>query len=212
MEITGEPCEALLDSGASRSFINPVVVERLGLKSTCLPTAHCFTMANGEPISVDRVVYALTIVCNGRCFTGDYLVGPTPYDLILGLDWLKRHGITWSFSANTLYARTDGGWCQLLAICKTGTPPLARHKAPGVAGPAEDAYHALAQQVSQMTTAKAASLLRPPPKRYNHKRKAKARVPIEALVREAHANNAKLRTAAEGLNGILAVLLKGQGL
>ena len=70
MEVTGEPCEALLDSGASRSFINPVVVERLSLKSTCLPTAHCFTMANGEPISVDRVVYALTIVCNGRCLLG----------------------------------------------------------------------------------------------------------------------------------------------
>ena len=56
-----------------------------------------------------------------------------------------------------------------------------------------------------MTTAEAASLLRLPPKRYNHKRKAKARVPIEAMVREAHANTAKLRTAAKGLNDILAV-------
>ena len=48
-------------------------------------------MANGKSISVDRVVYALTIVCNGRCFTGDYLVGPIPYN-ILRLDWLERHG------------------------------------------------------------------------------------------------------------------------
>ena len=74
-----------------------------------------------------------------------------------------------------------------------------------VRGFTEDAYHALAQQVSQMTTAEAASLLRLPPKRYNHKRKAEARMPIGAIVRKAHANTAKLRTAAKELNAILAV-------
>ena len=68
MEITGEHWEALLDSGASRSFISLNLVNRLHLKSTCLPSAHSFTLANGEYISVDRAVHCLTTVCNGICF------------------------------------------------------------------------------------------------------------------------------------------------
>ena len=83
---------------------------------------------------------------------------------------------------------------------------MPRPKAPGATVPrAEDAYHALAQQVSQMTTAEAASLLRPPPKRYENKRKANARMHIDEIVRKAHGNTSKLQSAAEGLNAILAV-------
>ena len=206
MHIVGEPCESLLDSGASLSFIHPTLVEQLGLKTTTLSPPHHFTMANGESISVDKAVVALTTVCNNICFTGDYLVGPIPYGLILGLDWLKGQGVTWRFSSNTLLANVNGEWCQLPVVCKTGLPPLMLPKVPLAATtPAEEAYIALAEQVSHMTTAEAAALLRPPPKRYKKKRKATARVPIEKIVQEAHLNNAKLRTTTESLSAILPV-------
>ena len=206
MEITGEPREALLDSGASLSFINPAVVESLGLRTTGLNSAHQFTIANGESIKVDKAVYALTTVCNGFCFTGDYLIGPIPYDLLLGLDWLKRHEITWRFSTNTLHATINGEVCQLPVVCKTGLPILSKTKtSKAIATPAEDAYHALAQQVSQMTTEEASSLLRPPPKRYKTRCKAKARVRIDELVRKAHDSTSNLQSAADGLNAILAM-------
>ena len=118
MEITWKQCEALLDSGASHRLISPNLVNRLHLKSTCLPSAHGSTLANGESISLDRAVHCLTTVCNPICFTGDYLVGPIPYDLILGLDWLKRQrqGITWSFTADIVYACVDGS-CVNSLLC-----------------------------------------------------------------------------------------------
>ena len=196
MEITGEHCEALLDSGASRNFISPNLIDWLHLKSICLPSAHCFTLANGESISVDRAVHCLTTVCNGICFTGDYLVGPVPYDLILGLDWLKRQGITWSFTADTLYANVDGSLCQLPALCKPADSAPTRPLAFGPAFfPAEEAYNVLAQQVSQMSAAEATSLLRPSPNRYKGKSKTRARVSIETLVRQAHTDTSATTNA-----------------
>ena len=209
MEITGEHCEALLDSGASLSFISPNIVNGLHLKSICLPSAHSSTLANGESISVDRAVLCLTTVCNGICFTGDYLVGPIPYDLILGLDWLKRQGITWSFTADTLYINVDGSLCQLSAVCKPADSAPTRPPAVGTACfPAEEAYNVLAQQASQMSAAEATSLLRPPRNRYKGKRKARAHVPIEALVRQAHTDTSKMRSSGASQGLMLCALLQ----
>ncbi|CDJ63124.1 hypothetical protein ENH_00035710 [Eimeria necatrix] len=47
-ELAGSPCEALLETGASRSFISPKTVERLQLKVRRLPEEHRLTEATGE--------------------------------------------------------------------------------------------------------------------------------------------------------------------
>ena len=59
--------------------------------------------------------------------------------------------------------------------------------------------------MSQISAAEATSLLRPPPNCYKGKRKARARVLIETLVRQTHTDTSKMQTALDGLHAILAV-------
>ncbi|CDJ36106.1 uncharacterized protein EMH_0063260 [Eimeria mitis] len=99
LEIVGHRCEGLLDTGAPRSFIRPTIVERLGLKARILPEAYSFTIANGEVTLIDREVPRLSMLCGGECFTGDFLVGPIPYSVILGIDWLVNHKVAWYFQS-----------------------------------------------------------------------------------------------------------------
>ncbi|CDJ65626.1 hypothetical protein ENH_00007820 [Eimeria necatrix] len=102
VELVGSPCEALLDTGASRSFISPKTVERLQLKVRMLPREHRFTVATGARLRIDRVVTGLTLWCGHARFSGDFLVGPVPYDLVLGLDWLTEHKVAWYFQSDKL--------------------------------------------------------------------------------------------------------------
>ena len=99
VEVVGHSCEALLDTGASRSFINPRLVEALQLKVWKLSDVCVFTIANGAHLRIDRTV-SLTVWCGRECFTGDYLVGPVPYDIVLGLDRLRRHMVSWYFQSD----------------------------------------------------------------------------------------------------------------
>ncbi|CDJ27293.1 uncharacterized protein EMH_0030420 [Eimeria mitis] len=93
LEIVSHKCEGLLVTGAKRSFIRPTIVERLGLRVRFLQEAYSFTVANGEVILIDREVPRLSMLCGGECFTGDFLVGPIPYAVILGIDWLVNHKV-----------------------------------------------------------------------------------------------------------------------
>ena len=72
-----------------------------------------FTIANGAQLRIDRTVKSLTVWCGRECFTGDYLVGPVPYDIVLGLDWLTRHKVSWYFQSDKLRTYLDGKWCEL---------------------------------------------------------------------------------------------------
>ncbi|CDJ43023.1 Reverse transcriptase, related [Eimeria tenella] len=63
VELAGSPCEALLDIGASTSFISPKTVERLQLRVRRLPEEHRFTVATSEQLRIDRVVKGLTMWC-----------------------------------------------------------------------------------------------------------------------------------------------------
>ncbi|CDJ38288.1 hypothetical protein, conserved [Eimeria tenella] len=55
VELAGSSCEGLLDTGASRSFINPKTVERLQLRVQRLPEEHKFDVATGEQLRNDGV-------------------------------------------------------------------------------------------------------------------------------------------------------------
>ncbi|CDJ69408.1 hypothetical protein ENH_00068190 [Eimeria necatrix] len=108
VELVGSLCDALLDTGASRSFISPKLVERLQLKVRRLAKEHRFTIATGAQLRIDRVVTGLTLWCGHTRFSGDFLVGPVPYDLVLGLDRLTEHKVAWYFQSDKLRTYVNG--------------------------------------------------------------------------------------------------------
>ncbi|CDI80340.1 hypothetical protein EPH_0034350 [Eimeria praecox] len=100
VEVVGHSFEALLDTVASHSFSNPRLVEALHLKVWKLSDVCVLTIAGGAQLRIDRTVKSLTVWCGKECFTGDYLVGPVPCDIVLGLDWLTRHKVSWYFQSD----------------------------------------------------------------------------------------------------------------
>ena len=167
VELAGSPCEAVLDSGAPKSFISPKTVERLQRKVRRLPKDHRFTVATGKQLRIDRVVTGLTMWCRHARFFGNLLVGTVPYELVLGLDWLTEHKVAWYFQSDKLRTYVNGQWCEL-PVVRTGEAKL-QGNSPTVVHPrtpAEQAYEILAKQVAGMSAEQAAILLRPPPRRY----------------------------------------------
>ena len=172
VEVVGHSCEARPDNGASRSFINPRLVDTLQLKVRKRSDVRVFTVANGAQLRIDRAVENLRVWCGRECFTGDYLVGPVPCDIVLGFDWLTRHKVAWYFQSDKLRTHLDGRWCELPLVRTHMDKPTEddRQTAPKRT-PAEEAYDLLARQVAQMTEAEAAALLRSPPKRTKQRTK-----------------------------------------
>ncbi|CDJ67532.1 hypothetical protein ENH_00037600, partial [Eimeria necatrix] len=149
VELAGSPWEALSDTGASRSFISPKTVERLQMKVRRLPEEHRFTVATGAQLRIDRVVTGLTLWCGHVRFSGDFLVGTVPYDVVLGLDWLAEHKVVWYFQSDKLRTYVNGQWCEL-PVVRTGEATL-QSDSPTVVHPrtpAEQAHEILAKQVA----------------------------------------------------------------
>ncbi|CDJ47594.1 hypothetical protein EBH_0073740 [Eimeria brunetti] len=136
----------------------------------------------------------------------EFLVGPIPYEIILGIDWLVNHKVAWYFQPDKLRTYVNGRWCDLPVLRKELRPPTdAPATTEQAKTPANRAYDALAQQVARMTAWEAAALLRPPPKGYKSRHRAGDRVKIKDVLREARKDTAALERALEGLH-FVAVL------
>ncbi|CDJ47229.1 hypothetical protein EBH_0015150 [Eimeria brunetti] len=205
VEVAGSQCEALLDTGASRSFISPGRVERLQLKVWRLPEECVLTVANGAQLRIDRVVKGLTTWC-GSTRLADFLVGPVPYDLVVGLDWLTNHRVAWYFQSDKLRTYVNGQSCDLPVVRandvkqRNGSTQGMRQRTP-----AEEAYDILAKQVADMTREEATALLRPPSKRYKSPSKGKRKAVVAAQIQQATESTACIRHPLQGLYVILAL-------
>ena len=137
-------------------------------------------------------------------------MGPIPYDIILGLEWLTRHKVTWYFQSDKFRTYVNGRRCDLPVEWRRARPSETGKLLKAQSStPAEEAYKLPSQQVSRMTAAEAAKLVRPQSKRYMSHRERNKRVPIKMLLQEAKADTAKLQSALDGLH--TAVLLPASG-
>ena len=204
--VAGQRCEALVDTGASRSFINPDRVRKLQLKERLLAEECCFTVANGEKLRITRVVKRLVMWSGGMKLIGDFLVGPVPYDLVVGLDWLTEHKAAWSFLSDELRALVEGQWIKLTLVrlskgrSERVSDPLVSPKSP-----AERAYDLLARQIAEMPQEEAMALLRPQPMKHKSHTLKGLKVDIKALLQQARENTAQIQHPMQGLSLILAL-------
>ncbi|CDJ33139.1 uncharacterized protein EMH_0014920 [Eimeria mitis] len=204
LEILGYQCEGLLDTGASRSFIQPTVVKKLGLRTRALTEEYSFTVANGEVIRIYTEVPRLTIICGRECFTGNFLVGQVPYAVILGIDWLDKYKVAWFFESDRLRTYVNGRMHSLPVLRKEGERLDGTPRTRETPKTETDcAYEALAHQISQMTAEEAAVFLRPTPKRYKAKTRRKRGIKIKDLINRARKNTEEMKGATEGLNCII---------
>ncbi|CDJ48236.1 Reverse transcriptase, related [Eimeria brunetti] len=206
VEVAGSQCEALLDTGASRSFTSQGAVERLQLKVWRLPEECVFTVANDAQLTIDRMMKGLTMWCGATGLSGDLLVGPVPYDLVVGLDWLTNHRVAWYFHSDKLRAYVNGQRCDLPVARandvkqRNGSTQAIRQRTP-----AEQAYDVLAKQVADMTREEATALLPPPPKRCKTPSKGRRKAVVAALIQQATETMACIRHSLQGLYAILAL-------
>ncbi|CDJ47364.1 OSJNBa0079C19.6 protein, related, partial [Eimeria brunetti] len=181
-------------------------VERLQLKVWRLPEECVRTVANGAQLRIDRVVKGLTMRCGVTRLSGDFLVGPVPSDLVVGLDWLTQHRVAWYFQSDKLRTYVNGQWCDLPVVRakdvnqQNGGTQGVRQRTP-----AEQAYDALARQIAGMTREEATALLRPPPKRYKTPTKGRRKAVVAALVQQATESAAWVRHPFQGLYAMLAL-------
>ncbi|KAL8444270.1 hypothetical protein Emed_006313 [Eimeria media] len=102
----GDRCyEALVDSGATRSFILPSVAVTAHLETVPLEEAIEFQVASGAPFQVRNVVRDLTYYWKSNkhaAATGDFLVAYIPFPLILGTDCLHSSEAIWDVARGIL--------------------------------------------------------------------------------------------------------------
>jgi hypothetical protein len=90
--IRGRAVSILLDTGATDSFVSPLVVERCGLVATRQDVRWEVELASGARVSVTSMVRECPIQIGSLTTLADLRVTPLgSYGLVLGMDWLYAH-------------------------------------------------------------------------------------------------------------------------
>lgn len=104
------PC--LLDTGCDQT----VVPESLGVSFQIKHTSKMVYAANGTKIALRGEAF-VPFVLNGRSVGVDALVSPNVHEVMLGFDWLLRHGAKWDIENGYI---TLGG--QHVELCGRPVP------------------------------------------------------------------------------------------
>ena len=99
---------ALIDSGASRSFIAPELVRELCLERRILGKGLVFQGINGGPFELREYVMGVKWRVNDYECSWDFLVVPIPYRVILGADWLAAEVSSWDVRGCVLRVGREG--------------------------------------------------------------------------------------------------------
>ena len=188
LTIFGRRIFALIDSGATHSFLTPEIVDVFQLKTTPVPKPVVLMMGNKTQTVVSTQVQDLYLRVGRFGFVGSFLVAPVPFDVVLGLDWLQHLKATtdWgknrlTLKAGTYLFRTDLEKLKILRKERNGVidPELSADRRT-----ARAAHDELLAGVGEMGP-RAADLVRPQAKKYKNFRNRNKRIPIKQLIEDA---------------------------
>ena len=191
LTIGGKELLALIDSGATHSFVVPRLVDELQLNVQAADEPIHLLVGNAQSMTVQEELSKLVFRIGSFYTAAKFLVAPVPFPIILGADWLQRSGAICDFGNGKLVVSKKGSRFELPLVpispedlkSKLNNPLIddARRQARG-------AHDQLVKSVTQMGPG-AAALVRKQPKRYkNFKTKVK-RVPIKELMELAKQNS-----------------------
>ncbi|XP_075515483.1 uncharacterized protein LOC142550132 [Primulina tabacum] len=89
---------ALLDSGATYSFISESFVKKLGILPVDVESEFKVTLPSGEHMVSSNMVKDVELKLQRNIIRADLIVLPmSEFDVILGMDWLTMNGVTIEF-------------------------------------------------------------------------------------------------------------------
>jgi len=109
VSINGVPLEAVVDSGAAVVVVSRTLVNELGLVPSKAATVSLIT-ADGKHHPAGEIVYDLPIQIDDVILPANAVVfdNPTGSHLILGVSWMKTHGIDILLSKNAMTFSNNG--------------------------------------------------------------------------------------------------------
>ena len=86
---------ALVDPGATHSFISIQFTERYQIESQPIDGRMVVSIPNGDTMISERIVPGSRLVIQNKDFPVDLIVlGIHDFDIVLGMDWLSKHRAT----------------------------------------------------------------------------------------------------------------------
>ncbi|XP_073289767.1 uncharacterized protein [Primulina huaijiensis] len=107
--IGGASTNALIDSGATHSFISETFANSIEVKTIGLDVAYSVVIPSGEEMAVTSVVRYIDLELHGNLVYADLIVLPMPeFDIILGMDWLHKNRVLTDFQRRSDLVRPLG--------------------------------------------------------------------------------------------------------
>ena len=95
VSILNNLCHVLFDSGATHSYISLGMIDKLDKPSERFRTRFVTELPSGKVVLSSRIVRGVPIKIEDKELEGDLIeLVIKDFDVILGMDWLARHGAT----------------------------------------------------------------------------------------------------------------------
>lgn len=210
VQLGEERVEALVDTGASRSFISPSLVVKTKVEVEDLDVGVKFQVASGEDLFVYKVAKAVELLTGGLRTWVDLLVTGIPYEIILGMDWLVKESIVCDFGSQRISAKVRGQSRSLPVKCQRSLTEDERcEESKDILkqdrNEAAEARVRMVEDVNKLSGDDAAALVRPAPKRYKNFKKKKKMVPIKQLLRDLKVKGDEMKESVNVLRELTLV-------